>query len=252
MKRTKIVDGHKVGDGYTWASLRYIAENYPVFINEDIDMSSHMRMHFYNTIDFHSKWPTKLYLQIIKNKSLKATKENALLNLEIPVLPVGYMTESEEDYEKLIKYGTPENIQKENEALSPEESDRRIKEHADEALNYFLYKIAERYYKAVKNKDKKTMNMLANLEVVKEFNFDFDSFIKLCNDYNDHSVDLNFTMAYKKSLETELKYDKLLKVIEEYSTYEVKQEIQQNKTNHSNKPRTVGRPSTKPSEPGDE
>lgn len=126
MKRTEIVDGHKVGDGYTWAQLRYIAENYPVFINEDIDMSSHMRMHFHNTFDDHSKWPTLLHVQIIKNKNTKLTKTNALLDLVIPVLPVGYMTDNEDDYEKFIKYGTRENIEKENSSLSIEEHDRRI------------------------------------------------------------------------------------------------------------------------------
>lgn len=251
MKNTEIIDGHKAGEGYTWAQFRPIGEATPVFINAEIDMSDFMRMHFYNVFEDNSKhYPSLLHINIIKNKSLSVTKDNALIYLSIPVLPVGYMTENAEDYEKLIKYGTLENINQENNALSPEEHKKRIKEHSDEALNYFLFSIAERYYVAMQNNDEKTMTMLKNLKVFKEINFDFDSFEKL---KNGESVDLGFTMAYKSYLNTQEKYNKLMRVLKNYREYEVRQELEERKTVHSNQPKNSGRPtSTKPSEPGDE
>lgn len=247
MKKTEIIDGHKAGDGYTWAQFRHIDEVLPLFINENVDTSDYARIHFYNMVEDYSKYaPSLLHLQIIKNKNLEVTKNNALLDLVVPVLPVGYMTNNENDYEKLILSGTPENIKQENEALSPEEHKKRIKEHSDEALNYFLFSVAERYYVAMQNNDKKTMNMLAGLKVFDEINFDLDSFVKL---KNGESVDLGFTMAYKSYLNTQEKYNKLKRVLKSYREYEVRQELEEKNTLHSNKPRSLGRT---PKEPGNE
>lgn len=247
MKNTEIIDGKWVGAGKTMAQFRRIDEVSPFSINENGDTSNFARIHFYNMVEYYSEYaPSLLHLQIIKNKNSKVTKNNALLDLVVPVLPIGYMTNNENDYEKLILNGTPENIKQEKEALSPKESDRRIKEYSDEAFNYFLFSIAERYYVAMQNNDKKTMNMLAGLKVFDKINFDLDSFVKL---KNDESVDLGFTMAYKSYLDTQKKYNKLKRVLISYREYEVRKELEEKNTLHSNKPRNLGRT---PKEPGNE
>lgn len=233
-KLITLPDGQKHwgGETHTYAQLRTINIAPPLIANAEIDTTNFMRIHLHNDFEFYSNLnPSIKRFQVIKNNNVELTKNNAILELVIPILPVGYMSETEEDFEKLIVKGESlEDIQAENDKVPQKEQEKRIKEHSDEALNYILFSIAERFYIALKNNDKKTMALLSNLKIVKELNFDFGTFSKLKNNEN---VDFHFTMAHKTYLTTQEKYNKILRVINEYSEYDVKQELSEMNTSHS-------------------
>lgn len=259
MKQTEIVDHRKVGQGYTWAQLRPISEQLFV-VNSSSDATENFIQPFASDYAYHSDdIPTIYTFQINKNNNPTATKDNCLVDLKIPILPVAWNTDSEQDWFDFVKNAkTREIIQNSCENMPKNEANRRINRKTIEAYNYIKFSIAKKYLSLVseihsieneldklQDKPSKTKEdvakanklirkykdlansakMLKNLDIMKDF--EYDDFAKALGGNPNYLVfkNPNFAATYELYDNACRTYPKILNVLDNYRKFDVRQEL---------------------------
>ena len=236
MKNTGIVNNRRVGAGYTWAQLRPVLET-TFYTNANFDSTKSFILPFSNDYaDYSTGIPRIFHFQVIKNENIKITKANGILDLTIPILPVGWDTNSKQDMDDFVKNAKdPEAIKNQCYGLTDKEYSRRINEGIVEAYNFILFSLAERYAEALKSGDKNTAALIKNMAIMQESGFNFNEFLKLMQNKSNYAVSANpqFGTAYVSYLKAKDKYQELLNVLQEYRTYDAKNEIKDQNTAHT-------------------
>lgn len=236
MKNTEIVNGKRVGAGYTWAQLRELSE--VIFhTNAHSDTTQTFLLPFSTDYEYYSNGFPKIYrFEVIKNDNINITAANGILDLLIPIIPVGWDINSRQDMDDFVKNAKNlEAIKNKCSQLNKQDYERIINERILEAYNYIIFSLADRYVEALKHGDEKTVALIKNMAIMQESGFDFNKFLKLKEKGIGHAIfiDPQFGLAYTSYLRTKEKYQQLLKDLYNYKIYDVQEEIKNKNTNHT-------------------
>lgn len=163
--------------------------------------------------------PLIIHFQLIKNpNNLKLTRENGLVDLQIPFIPTCYNSFSRDDLQAFI---CEPKYQERPKALiaqtDPNDTKNLLCAHASDAIGYILFALLNRYKIAERNHDSKTMSLIENLKIITE-----SSLVKNNKDAK-HSFD-----GYHQELERFYKnynlkshYEEMLRAIEYFAYYDI-------------------------------
>lgn len=192
------------------------------------DNSSGLDIMLYDKVDWASAIgsPVNLNFYLTNNSTGHITPTNGLVNLNIPIIPVIWDTDSPLDLEDFVKNGrdTRANAQKYQE-MDEKLAKFRKEEYAAEIENYILFEFGIRYAKALKQGDQNAADIIKNLIMMKDFDFGL-----CCDIVNDNvkSVtpeNLPFIKSFKQYITTKEKFQKLNKTVEDYVYFDVDRAI---------------------------
>jgi hypothetical protein len=197
-------------------------------LSKTSDNSSGLGIMLYDKVDWASVIgsPVNLNFYLTNNSTGHLTQTNGLVNLNIPILPVIWDTDSPLDLEDFVKNGrdTRANAQK-YEEMDEKLARFRKEEYAAEIENYILFEFGIRYAKALKQGDQNAADIIKNLIMMKDFDFGL-----CCDIVNDNvkSVtpeNLPFIKSFKQYITTKEKFQKLNKKVEDYVYFDVDRAI---------------------------
>ena len=197
-------------------------------LSKTSDNSSGLGIMLYDKVDWASVIgsPVNLNFYLTNNSTGHLTQTNGLVNLNIPILPVIWDTDSPLDLEDFVKNGrnTRANAQK-YEEMDEKLARFRKEEYAAEIENYILFEFGIRYAKALKQGDQNAADIIKNLIMMKDFDFGL-----CCDIVNDNvkSVtpeNLPFIKSFKQYITTKEKFQKLNKTVEDYVYFDVDRAI---------------------------
>lgn len=117
--------------------------------------------------------PSIIKIQLIKNTNMNLTKENGLLNLSIPIIPVCYNFDSSRSLSEFISDAKEPHISAEKtKHMDSETFEKRINSYANKVMIYVKNELALRYTIAKNNNDQKTMKQIKGLAVMENIDLD--------------------------------------------------------------------------------
>lgn len=192
--------------------------------------------------------PTIFHFYLTKNSNMGLTDKNGLLDLNIPIIPAAWNTDSAASMEDFKKNATSvAEIKKRVEATGEEKVDERTDRDARRMLNYIKFELGSRYLLAKKYRDQDTMDIISGLDMMKGFDYDLLELVQQnpLAAIEDKSVDAKLTTEQQKRkyvyvnnfavyVRTKEKYKRLLSTLEEYKYYDIEKAVQeQNVPHHS-------------------
>lgn len=162
-----------------YANKRYLLKN-SIATTKEFDGTTNLSIMIDNalavaTID---GTPTLLHFYITKNKNRQLTKENGLLDLKIPIIPMTYNINSSRSLSDFITKGqTPAKIIEQGKDIPVEVVEKNIASYRNKILNYIKMQIALRYALAKENNDINAMNILFNLSCMQDFDLELTSLL---------------------------------------------------------------------------
>lgn len=117
--------------------------------------------------------PAIVKFQLIKNTNLNLTKENGLLNLTIPIIPVCYDINSTRSLAEFIADAKePKFSAQKTQTTESDVFEKRLNSYANKIMIYVKNELALRYALAKNNTDQKTMDLISNLDVMKNIDLE--------------------------------------------------------------------------------
>ncbi len=228
-----------------------------IFSNKEYDNTDNFNIFLHSLVSYATfdGLPSRVQFYITKNNNSKLTKENGLLNLNIPIIPACYDINSVRSLSDFVSNAkSPAVIQNNIDQINPDIIQRRIRIYANKMLNYIKNEIAKRYATAKKNNDTATMRQLSKLDVMKDFDLELYSLLldmpsQIVENKNEISTQKNkyvlvyadgrivpiskdqyhsinsYAHSYNRYQKDQQKFYSLSKVIEDYENYDITKEL---------------------------
>ena len=190
------------------------------FVTAKTDATSQMDIYLKGEIDAVSRnyyKPAVLHFQAITSDSAatRATIINKIVDLKIPLIPVEYELGSSSELNSFLKNGTPEIIKNRESNQNNIELNKRITNYKNRVLNYLYFSLSMAYINALNSHDKTKIDIIENLKMMENFDFESLKILKEANFKISSSDSGNFYINKnnEKIALSSTSFDKLNKIL---------------------------------------
>lgn len=236
MKKTdyEVRRHHRIDSGFVMATKQPVL-NYSFVMKNSYDESKDLHIVLASNLEDASQkgLPGIMVFRFEDNTSNKR-KSTPLVDLKIPMIPLGFDSDSRADISTMINHPkASETAIKNFQKMDKDTKEEKLDMFLDETQEYISFEFGLRYAKARAENDEATMETIKSIYMLDGFDFD------LCADVLDKKVknatDENrmFLRKFKNYLDIRTKYQELFKSIEEYKYHEIDKELDRREIDYS-------------------